>query len=42
MVIDLRWQLSEYWAKTDRERELVAIHRDTAEREWEVKTQVNY
>ena len=42
MVIDLQWQLGEHRAKTNRERELVAIHRDTAERERETVTQVNH
>ena len=36
MVIDLRWQLDEHRAKTDRERELIAIHHDTLEREREM------
>ena len=42
MVIDLRWRLGEQRAKVDRERELVAIHRDIAKREWEAVTYVNH
>jgi len=34
--------LDEHWAKTDRGRELVVIHRDTAECEQEAVTQVNH
>ena len=30
MVIDLQWRLDEHRAKVNRERELVAIHRDTS------------
>jgi len=33
MVTDLRRQLGKQRAQTNRERELIAIHRDTAERE---------
>jgi len=35
MVTDWRRRLGEQRAWVDRERELIAIHRDTAEREWE-------
>jgi len=42
MAIDLRRRLDEHRAKADRERELVAIHRDTIEREREAITQVNH
>jgi len=42
MVIDLRHQLGEQRAKADREIELVVIHRNTAERERAVVTQVNH
>ena len=41
MIVDLRRRLDEHRAKADRERELVAIHRDTAEPEREAVTQVN-
>ena len=42
MVIDLRRRLDEHQAKADRQRELVAIHHDTAERAREAVTQVNH
>ena len=42
MVIDLRWRLGEQRARVDRKRELVAIHRDTVEREREAVMQVNH
>ena len=42
MVIDLRWRLDEHRVKADRERELVAIYRDTTEREREAVTHVNH
>ena len=42
MVINLQLQLDEHRAKADREREPVAIHCDTVERELEAKTQVNH
>jgi len=42
MVIDLRWQLDKHWANTDREWELVAIHRNTSEHKREAITQVNH
>ena len=41
MVNDLRRRLDKHRTKADRERELVAIHRDTAKRERGVVTQVN-
>jgi len=41
MVIDLQRHLGEQQAKADHERELVAVHRDTAEREREAVTRVN-
>jgi len=40
-VADLRWLLSEQRAQADRERELVAIHRNTAKREREAVMQIN-
>ena len=40
-VADLQWQLSGPRTLVDRERELAAIHRDTAEREQEAVTQIN-
>jgi len=40
-VADLLWQLGELRAVADRERELITIHRDTAEREREVGMQTN-
>ena len=42
MVINLRRWLDKYREKFDRERELVVIHRDTAEREREVVMHVNH
>jgi len=42
LVIDLRWQFGEQWAKTDHERELIAIHCDTTEHEREAITHVNH
>jgi len=41
MVVDLRRWLGEQQAQVDRERELVAIYRDTVERERETATQVS-
>ena len=40
-MVELQRQLSELRTLTDRERELVAIHRDTTEREREAITQIN-
>jgi len=42
MVSDMRRRSDEHQAKVDRERELVAIHRDTAERERQAVTLVNH
>jgi len=40
-VTDLLWQLGQLRAQAEHERELVAIHRDTAEREREAVMQIN-
>ena len=42
MVIYLQQRLGEHWAKAKHELELVAIHRDAAEREREAVMQVNH
>ena len=41
LVIALRWWLDEHRAKANRERELVAIHRNTVERDRQAAMQVN-